>query len=105
MLGYNEMLLIGALLVTAVAVPLGVLAVLLVKSLSPPLPARLWPYLLGLVAAWLGTLPVCGWLISATDLVHANWGHAGEALFFPFFVLSPVYFWLGIARVRKMLGA
>ena len=107
-MSYIQMLGIGALLVIAVFVPLvalAALAIAVVKGLVPQLCSKRWPYLIGIAAAWLGTLPVCGWIINATALSQANWGHAGEALFMPFLLLSPILIGVSVLLVKRLLRA
>ena len=101
-MSYNQMLGIGALLVIAAYALLAVLAIAAVKSLVPRQYTKRWLYLIGIAAAWFGTLPVCGWLINATGLSKANWGHAGEALLMPFFFLSPILIGLSVLLVKRM---
>ena len=104
-MSYNQMLGIGALLVIAAFVPLAALAIAVVKSLVPRKYTHRWPYIVGIAAAWFCTLPMCGRLINATGLTKGNWGHAGEALFIPFFLLSPVLIGLSVLFVKRMLRA
>ena len=104
-MSYIQMLGIGALLVITAFVALAALAIALVKGLVPQLCSKRWPYLIGIAAAWLGTLPVCVWIIKATALSQATWGHAGEALFMPFLLLSPILIGVSVLLVKRLLRA
>jgi hypothetical protein len=61
------------------------------------------PFRLTLGAVWLFCLPACGFVISHSGLSTLSWGHAGEALFLPFLLLSPVLYFGVLHLVKKIV--
>jgi hypothetical protein len=55
----------------------------------------------GLIVAWLSTLPCSIWLINSSLLKNLVWGHAGEALFLAFLPSSIVLFVIFVRYINR----
>jgi hypothetical protein len=61
----------------------------------------LLPSVLALMAAWVASVPVAGFVIQNTFLSTLPWGHAAELFFLPYIFLAPVLFATALAVVRR----
>jgi hypothetical protein len=68
---------------------------------SPSSDHSIFPQVLGLIAAWIFSLPLCFLVIEHTQLRELSWGHVGEMLLGPFVLAGAIMFPIFASFISK----